>query len=111
MRNRKSAYDEIRKGLEEFKRNKGSLKRYEFSDPDVRSIRESMELSQSEFATLMAVSVRTLQNWEQGHRAPTGAAKTLLRVMESAPQAVIDAIHPEVIKRSKRSGSTKQRPR
>ena len=107
----KSSYEEIRQGLEEFRRNKDALKRYEFSEPDVRAIRQSMKLSQMEFAALMAVSVRTLQNWEQGHRTPTGAARTLLRVMQIKPQAVIDAIHPEVIRRSKRRLSPTRRSR
>jgi len=109
MSDLKSSYEEIRRGLEEFRRNKGALKRYEFTEPDVCAIRESMALSQTEFAALMAVSVRTLQNWEQGHRTPTGAARTLLRVMQVKPQAVIDAIHPGIIKHSKRRSSPARR--
>ncbi len=96
MNNPGSSYDEIRKGLEEFRRNKGALKCYKFEEPDVCAIRKNMDLSQAEFAALMAVSVRTLQNWEQGHRTPTGAARTLLRVIQVKPQAVIEAIHPEI---------------
>ena len=46
-------------------------------------------LSQSAFAALLGVSVRTLQDWEQGRREPSGAAKTLIRVAE---------LHPEVLK-------------
>ena len=44
------------------------------------------KLSQSQFAELMGVSVRTLQEWEQGRRNPSGAAKTLLRVAEGHPE-------------------------
>ncbi|MCU4120155.1 helix-turn-helix domain-containing protein [Variovorax sp. N23] len=51
--------------------------------------RASMGLSQSEFARLMGVSVRTLQEWEQGRRQPTGAAQTLLRVAVTAPEALL----------------------
>ena len=98
MSRRKSSYEYIRRGLEEFRRNRDALTRYEFPEPDVRAIREGMDLSQTEFAALMAVSVRTLQNWEQGHRAPTGAARTLLRVMQVRPRAVIEAVHPRAIK-------------
>ncbi len=42
-------------------------------------------MSQLEFAVLLGVSARTLQDWEQGRREPTGAAKTLLRVAEKHP--------------------------
>ena len=111
MSDLKSSYEEIRQGLEEFRRNKGALKCYEFAEPDVCAIRESMALSQTEFAALMAVSVRTLQNWEQGHRSPTGAARTLLRVIQVKPQAVIEAIHPDIIKQSKSRLSAARRSR
>ena len=43
-------------------------------------------LSQTAFATLLGVSVRTLQDWEQGRREPSGAAKTLFRVAERHPE-------------------------
>lgn len=42
-------------------------------------------LSQTAFAALLGVSVRTLQDWEQGRREPSGAAKTLIRVAERHP--------------------------
>jgi DNA-binding transcriptional regulator YiaG len=48
--------------------------------------RASVGLSQQEFAILLGVSSRTLQDWEQGRREPTGAAKTLLRVAASHPE-------------------------
>lgn len=48
--------------------------------PDVAGIRERTGLSQARFAALLGVSVRTLQDWEQGRRAPSGAARTLLMV-------------------------------
>ena len=43
-------------------------------------------LSQSAFAALLGVSVRTLQDWEQGRREPSGAAKTLIKVAERHPE-------------------------
>ena len=46
------------------------------------------KLSQAQFAALMGVSVRTLQEWEQGRREPSGAAKTLLRVAQSYPDVL-----------------------
>ena len=48
--------------------------------PSVSAIREQTGLSQAVFARLLGVSVRTLQEWEQGRRAPSGAARTLLLV-------------------------------
>jgi putative transcriptional regulator len=47
-------------------------------------------MSQSELASLMGVSTRTLQDWEQGRRKPTGAAQTLLRVAIAHPEALLD---------------------
>lgn len=45
-------------------------------------------LSQTQFAALMGVSIRTLQEWEQGRREPSGAAKTLLRVAQTHPEVL-----------------------
>lgn len=61
--------------------------------PGVKEIRERLGLTQSSFATLMGVSSRTLQNWEQGRRQPEGPAKALLRVVDREPQAVLHALH------------------
>lgn len=58
--------------------------------PNVASIRQRTGLSQSRFAVLLGVSVRTLQDWEQGRRAPSGAARTLLMVADRNPHALLD---------------------
>ena len=60
--------------------------------PEAAEARASMGLSQQEFAILLGVSPRTLQDWEQGRREPTGAAKTLLRVAVAHPE-VLRALH------------------
>lgn len=58
--------------------------------PSVAKIRGRTGLSQSEFAKLIGVSVRTLQEWEQGRRAPSGPARTLLLVADKNPMALLD---------------------
>ncbi len=55
-------------------------------------IREKSGLSQTEFAKLLGVSVRTLQDWEQGRRKPSGAAKTLLKVAEHHPEVLRELV-------------------
>jgi putative transcriptional regulator len=58
--------------------------------PSVASIRERTGLSQSRFAELLGVSVRTLQEWEQGRRAPSGAARTLLLIAAKNPDVLLE---------------------
>ena len=78
---------EILSGLREIKR--GEYGRV-ITVPSVSDIRERTGLSQSRFARLLGVSVRTLQDWEQGRRAPSGAARTLLMVAARNPRALLD---------------------
>lgn len=61
--------------------------------PKIQSIREAAGLSQSQLARLLNVSVRTLQNWEQARRAPSGPAKALISLLESEPKLVLKALH------------------
>jgi putative transcriptional regulator len=61
--------------------------------PEIKMIRKSLNVSQSEFAMMIGISVRTLQNWEQGRRKPEGPAKALLHVASKNPKAVIEALH------------------
>jgi putative transcriptional regulator len=78
---------EILQGLREIKR--GDSGRVT-TVPNVTSIREKTGLSQARFAQLLGVSVRTLQDWEQGRRAPSGAAKTLLMIAQKNPRALLE---------------------
>ena len=62
---------------------------------EIKSVREKLNVSQNDFALMIGVSVRTLQNWEQGRRQPEGPAKALLRVASRNPSAILDALHSE----------------
>ena len=68
---------------------------YEINPPEIKNVREKLNVSQNEFALMIGVSVRTLQNWEQGRRKPEGPAKALLRIALKNPSALLDALHSE----------------
>jgi putative transcriptional regulator len=58
--------------------------------PAAAEARASVGMTQQEFALLLGVSPRTLQDWEQGRREPTGAARTLLKVAVKHPMVLRD---------------------
>jgi putative transcriptional regulator len=78
---------EILEGIREIKRGEHGRV---INVPNVTSIRERTGLSQARFAQLLGVSVRTLQEWEQGRRAPSGAARTLLMIAAKNPRALLE---------------------
>jgi putative transcriptional regulator len=67
--------------------------------PDVKKIRSDYKLSQDEFCELIGIGVKILRNWEQGRRAPEGAARVLLQVAAKHPEVIWD-----VVKRKSRVG-------
>ena len=77
---------EILQGIQELKR--GEFGRVTRIRP-VGEIRESTGLSQAQFARLLGVSVRTLQEWEQGRRSPSGAARALLLLASRDPKILL----------------------
>ncbi len=85
---------EILEGVKEIKAHKKGrlkLKTTELSEPSPPNvIRKKMNLSQSAFAGLLGVSLRTLQDWEQGRRSPQGSAIALLRIAEQHPEVFSD---------------------
>lgn len=68
-------------------------RKYEITPPDIKMVREKLHVSQKEFAMLIGVSTRTLQNWEQGRRKPVGPANALLKIASKNPKAVLKALH------------------
>jgi putative transcriptional regulator len=69
-------------------------RRFEIDKSTVKRIRTNYKLSQGQFARLLGISTATLQNWEQGRRAPKGAARVLLQVAAKYPDAVWDVVQP-----------------
>jgi len=67
---------------------------FEVNEVDVKSIRAQYQLSQTEFAALLGISVKTLRNWEQGRRFPEGPARVLLLVAAKHPEAIWDVVVP-----------------
>ena len=85
---------EILEGIKEIKRfKKGDIEllTWNLNEPSpAKIIRKKLNLSQSAFASLMGVSPRTIQDWEQGRRKPQGPAKSLLRIAEQHPEIFIE---------------------
>ncbi|MEO6697391.1 MAG: NadS family protein [Gammaproteobacteria bacterium] len=97
MKMEKTLFDDLVQSLKEAKAiAKGKAKpsrRFEVTPPDVKAVREQTGLSQSEFARLMRVSIKTLQNWEQHRRNPTGPAAALLKIVATAPKVALKSLH------------------
>ena len=62
--------------------------------PNIRQIRAKLQLSQGQFAAMLGISVATLRNWEQGRRAPEGAARVLLQIAARHPETIWDIVKP-----------------
>jgi len=87
MTDQRDIGEEILEGIRQLRRGESGRV---LSIPSVRSIRDKTGLSQARFASLLGVSVRTLQDWEQERRAPSGAAKTLLLIADKNPGALVE---------------------
>lgn len=83
----------VREGGAILRGQKKASRRLVIGASGVRTIRERTKLSQSEFASLIGVSVKTLQNWEQDRRRPAGPAAALLKIIAHEPQLAVKAIH------------------
>ena len=94
----KQHFDQLVKGVREMKGHMAGktvrgIRSTQPSGPDVRAIREAAKITQPQFAKLIGVSVRTLQNWEQHRTRPTGPAQALLKIVASNPKSAIEALH------------------
>lgn len=82
-------WQEVLEGVREIKAGGGKRKKVE-PESDIVRARLKSGLSQSEFAAVLGVSKRTLEQWEQGRRQPSGAARTLIRIAERHPEVLRD---------------------
>lgn len=82
----------VREGGRILRGEERPARRHDHPAPDVAALRERYGLSQDKFAALLGISVRTLQNWEQGRRRPHGPARVLLRVAEEHPEAILSTV-------------------
>ena len=93
----KKLFDELTQSIREagqiVRGKRKASRRLRVELPDVKTIREKTGLSQARFALLMGVSIKTLQNWEQGRRKPHGPAISLLRIVKNDPRNALKALH------------------
>jgi putative transcriptional regulator len=85
--------ESVREGGAILRGQRKPSRRLEIRASGIRAIRERTSLSQSEFAGLIGVSVKTLQNWEQDRRRPTGPAAALFTIIAHDPQLAVRAMH------------------
>ncbi|OQY49626.1 MAG: transcriptional regulator [Candidatus Parabeggiatoa sp. nov. 2] len=81
---------EILDSIRAIKRGEGQT--YTMALPEIKIIRERLNLGPSAFAALFGVSTRTLQEWEHGRRKPSGAAQSLLLVAAKRPDVFLDVL-------------------
>ena len=83
---------EILDGIFEIQRGGG--RRFTVEIPSIIATRQKIGVSQARFAELLGVSVRTLQEWEQGRRKPSGAAQSLLILADKKPDVLREVLLP-----------------
>lgn len=93
----KSLFDDLVDSLKEAKAiSHGEIpasRRFTVMPIDVKAVRAKTGLTQSEFAKMIQISTRTLQNWEQQRRNPTGPAAALLKIVSAAPEVALRSLH------------------
>ena len=95
------------KAAGKYVRGEGKASRvFEYPDTDVKAVRERIGLSQAQFAKMIRVSVKTLQNWEQKRRSPTGPAAALLQIVAREPRVALRTLHKP--RRERRHSETRR---
>jgi putative transcriptional regulator len=95
---KKSSFDQLTASLEEVRehvatgRFAGKMTRVKIGAEDIRALRRRSGMTQEQFAAAFGIGLGTLQKWERGERHPSGAAKSLLRVMQVDTPAVVKAL-------------------
>ena len=74
------------------KRTRSRVRKVAIHPEEIQKARKALGLSQDQFADAFGVSASTLRKWEQGRRVPTGAAETLVKIIEREPKAVVRAL-------------------
>jgi putative transcriptional regulator len=95
---KKERFQQLVDGLAEVARHvdtgqfRGRLTEVEIGADDIRNVRERSGMTQRQFAAAFGIGLGTLQKWERGERRPSGAAKSLLKVMQVDMAAVVKAL-------------------
>jgi putative transcriptional regulator len=93
----KEMFEELLSSVKEAKDimqgKKEPSRRFYIDEPNAKEIRQKLQLTQNQFASLMNISIHTLRNWEQGRRQPEGPAKVLLNVANNHPNILIEMIN------------------
>jgi len=93
----KEMFEELLSSVKEAKDimqgKKEPSRKFYIQEPNAKEIRQKLQLTQNQFASLMNISIHTLRNWEQGRRQPEGPAKVLLNVANNHPNILIEMIN------------------
>ncbi len=110
---KKNRFDRLIASLEDVRshvvtgRFAGRFTDVEIGADDIRAVREKSGLTQTQFAATFGIGLGTLQKWERGERRPSGAAKSLLRVMQANLPAVVRALGAAPMSRKQRARPTR----
>ncbi|AFM26224.1 NadS family protein [Desulfomonile tiedjei] len=85
-------FDSVQEGVSILKGEKEPSRTFVLNVPDIKELREKKKMSQAELASLIGISVKTLQNWEQRRRVPRGPAVRLLQIISTDLNAVRKAL-------------------
>ena len=109
-----AAFKRIEKSLKEalaFAEGKNVQARVSVYAPlsvDVKQIRQSLGMSQAQFAAAFGIGLRTLRNWESGERVPKGIALVLFKILAQEPQTVMRILRQERRGIERRASQTQQ---